>query len=59
MKMKIEIWQSEFNNEWNCDITTTENGYDETKSWSVENFCDILKLCTEHFPKAKFKWGKV
>jgi hypothetical protein len=54
MKMKIEIWQCQFSNEWNCEITTTENGYDETKSWAVENFGDIFGLSYSDLKKKLF-----
>ena len=54
MKITIEIWQSEFNSEWNCDITSRNCGDDETEHWAVENFCALLNLLSDRFPKAKF-----
>lgn len=53
MKVTIQLWQSQFNDEWNCDISTNENGYDETDSWAVEDFCSLLKLLSKKFPNAK------
>jgi len=52
MKITIEIWQSEFNGEWNCDIRTGKDP-DATEYWNVENFCDLINLLGERFPKAK------
>lgn len=54
MKIIIEIWQSEFNKEWNCDITSRNNGQDEVEHWAVEDFCHLLSLLGERFPKSKF-----
>ncbi len=53
MKMTIEIWQSTFNSEWNCDITTSNTSQDETEHWAVEDFCALLNLLGEKFPNAK------
>lgn len=53
MKVTIEIWESSFNSEWNCDITTRSTHSDETEYWSLENFTDLLKLLGDKFPKAK------
>ncbi len=53
MKVTIELWQSSFNEEWNCDISTGENGPDETEYWAVEDFCALLRLISEKFPNAK------
>lgn len=54
MKITIEIWQSDFNDEWNCDITSRNNGDDETEYWAVEHFCQLLTIISKRFPKAKF-----
>ncbi len=54
MKVTIEIWQSSFNSEWNCDITTTTTNSDETEHWAVEDFCALLNLLSEKFPGAQF-----
>ncbi len=53
MKVTIEIWQNTFNDEWNCNITTTNGGACETEYWAVQNFVDILALCGKHFHNAK------
>lgn len=54
MNVTIEIWQSQFNDEWNCNVTTSEDkNNDETEFWSVEDFCSVLNLISEKFPKAK------
>lgn len=54
MKITINIWQSSFNDEWNCVINSEENGFDETEYWAVDNFCSLLNLIADKFPKAKF-----
>jgi len=55
MKITIEIWQNEFNDEWNCCITdTTDQGHNK-KSCAIENFCDLLKLVSDKIPNAKCK----
>lgn len=53
MKITIEVWQSQFNDEWNCNITTTKDEEDATEYWAVENFCDLLKMISEKIPTAK------
>ena len=53
MKITIELWQSSFNGEWNCDISSGENSFEETQHWAVEDFCALLNLISERFPKAK------
>lgn len=53
MKVTIEIWQSKFNDEWNCNITTTKDEQPATEYWAVEDFCELLNLIGDRFPKAK------
>lgn len=53
MKVTIEIWQSSFNDEWNCDISSSDNGPDETSHWSVENFIGLLNMLSDKIPNAK------
>lgn len=55
MKVTIEIWQSAFTDEWNCDITTTEEGSTATEYWAVENFCALLNMVSAKIPNAKCK----
>lgn len=58
MKITIEIWQCKFNDEWNCDITTSEDP--EAKNyWAVENFCELLNLVASKLPKAKLKGNPI
>ena len=52
MKLTIEVYQSTFNDEWNCNIKTSEEP-ETTEYWAVENFCDLLSLIGDKFPKAK------
>ncbi len=53
MKVIIEIYQSKFNDEWDCNIRTQDSDYNETKYWSTDNFCDLLKLLSDVFPKSR------
>jgi len=53
VKVTIEIWQSSFNEEWNCDISTNDDGIDATEYWAVDDFAALLQLVSEKFPKAK------
>jgi len=53
MKITIEIWQSKVNDEWYCDISSSENGFDETEHWSVENFVGLLNMISDKIPHAK------
>lgn len=53
MKVEIEIWQSKFNGEWNCNIRTIKENDDSTEYWAVENFCDLLNMICEKIPNAK------
>ncbi len=53
MKVTIELWQSSFNDEWNCNVRTEHDGFDETDYWAVEDFCALLRLISEKFPNAK------
>lgn len=53
MKITIEIWQSQVNDEWCCDINTSENGLSETEYWSIDNFVALLRMINEKIPNAK------
>ena len=55
MKLTIEIWQSTFNDEWNCDIKTQKGDKDETEYWAIDNFCNLLNLIDSKITNAKFK----
>ena len=58
MKITIEIWQSNFNDEWNCDIQTRNHEQDKKEYWAVDHFCELLSMLSERFPKAKFITAK-
>jgi hypothetical protein len=58
MKITIEIWQSSFNSEWNCNISSAENGLDETEYWAVDDFCALLNLISTKIPHAKYLLSK-
>lgn len=54
MKVVIEIYQSTFNSEWNCDVTTvSDGGNSETEYWKTSDFCALLYLVGKEFVKAK------
>ncbi len=53
MKVTIEIYQSKFNDEWHCDVKTSEGGKDVHEYWAVENFCALLKLLGKIIDSAK------
>jgi|HubBroStandDraft_5_1064220.scaffolds.fasta_scaffold69074_8 hypothetical protein len=53
MKITIEIWQSKFNEDWYCDISSGEDEGKETQHWSCENFIDLLKMINKKIPNAQ------
>lgn len=51
MKITIEIWQSDFNDQWYCDVNLSSKGEPDEKGYfEFDTFSELLESIKDYFP---------